>query len=85
MSAAELGTGPGFWVCCLFSADDRLLYVGCTQSRTRLQAHLCRGSWQSKIAYAHLREFGTLNAALADGAAALVAEQPIHNLHEVLE
>jgi len=54
-------------------------FVGCAQSRTRLQAHLCRGSWQTEIAGVHLREFGTLNAALADEAAALVAGAPLHN------
>jgi GIY-YIG catalytic domain len=65
--------------------QGRLLYVGCAQSRTRLQAHLCRGAWQSEITGVHVREFATLNDALADEAAAPVAEQPLHNRPEVSE
>jgi hypothetical protein len=80
MSATELGTGPGFCVYRLFNEVGHLLFLGCPQSRTRLQAHLCRGSWQSEIAGVHVREFATLNDALADEAAALVAEAPLHNL-----
>ena len=66
----------------LFNAAGQLLFVGCAQSRTRLQAHLCRGSWQAEIAGVHVREFTTLNDALADEAAALVAEAPLHNVPE---
>jgi predicted GIY-YIG superfamily endonuclease len=65
----------------LFDADDRLLYVGCSESmRTRLNAHRCEKDWFPTVTRTTVQGFPTREEALAAELAAIRSEAPVHNV-----
>jgi hypothetical protein len=65
----------------LFDADDRLLYVGCSESvRTRLNAHRCEKDWFPTVTRTTVQGFPTREEALAAELEAIRSEAPVHNV-----
>jgi predicted GIY-YIG superfamily endonuclease len=65
----------------LFDADDRLLYVGCSEYwNLRINAHRRDKDWFPTVTRTTVERFPTREEALAAELAAIRTEAPIHNV-----
>ena len=64
-----------------YDEDDRLLYIGITSAAcARLAQHAALKEWFPKVTRSTFEHYPTRDAAMAAEKAAIVAEEPLHNL-----